>query len=653
MLLFVALRARRLPLRAPGRRGRAAPDRAPLGGDRLHGAPRADARVRRPSASSGVFDALVLAPSDRSAIWLGKASRSSPSSASPSSSRCRRSRCSSRPVGWQTVAAVALADIGICAVGTLLAAMASPAARASCCCRCSSCRSRSRSSSAGSGASVANRRPVPGLSRALRRRFYDPLAGQPSSTSSTELTGPSISVARRALPRCSARAGVALARASSDAPHDADQGFSQKIFYFHVPIALTAYACFGWGAWKALRLPVAAATRSTTSRATSRSTMGVIFGVAHAAHRLDLGEDLVGRLVELGRATSSCSSSSSSSSTAPTSCCASRSSRARSARTCRAVYALFGVVLIPVSFLAIRLASSFIHPVVFTRDGPQMTQRSSSPSASAWSAMLVLAAALYQRRARRQADRRAACASCASCSRERRPRSTSPAAYLVVLRRRARLRADHLARSSQRLDREVGELADALQEKRAEEPSARRRRLAELLFWPALLAYGEAAFAYAGTSPPGRAGAPRPGASGSAGSRRRRCSSCRRSRADGFPWATWAGSLNLFVWLVVGVYLIWGCRPRYRLLGLVVMPLAAVLLVVCAPRRRDRRAGRGRLLDPLPRRSTSASCSPRSPASRSRRRSPRSTSGRSGGCSAATPDILRSRLPSLVVARDG
>ena len=38
-----------------------------------------------------------------------------------------------------------------------------------------------------------------------------------------------------------------------------------------------------------------------------------------------------------------------------------------------AVYALFGVALIPVSFLAIRLAEDFIHPTVFTRDGPQMT----------------------------------------------------------------------------------------------------------------------------------------------------------------------------------------------------------------------------------------------------------------------------------------
>ena len=73
------------------------------------------------------------------------------------------------------------------------------------------------------------------------------------------------------------------------------------------------------------------------------------------------------------------------------------------------------------------------------------------------------------------------------------------------------------------------------------------------------------------------------------------------ARENGFPWGTWAGSLNLFVWLVVGAYLIWGCRGAYRLLGLVVMPLAAVLLIVA-------RVGGGTdgrhaqpLLQPLPR----------------------------------------------------
>ena len=79
---------------------------------------------------------------------------------------------------------------------------------------------------------------------------------------------------------------------------------------------------------------------------------------------------------------------------------------------------------------------------------------------------------------------------------------------------------------------------------------------------------------------PGRPVGSRPGASDSGGCSRPRCSSSQAARADGFPWSTWAGSLNLFVWLVVSVYLVWGCRTRYRLLGLAVMPLAAVLLVL-------------------------------------------------------------------------
>jgi ABC-type uncharacterized transport system permease subunit len=105
--------------------------------------------------------------------------------------------------------------------------------------------------------------------------------------------------------------------------------------------------------------------------------------------------------------------------------------------------------------------------------------------------------------------------------------------------------------------------------------------MAELLFWPALVAYGEAAFAYAGN-------ARRPGELGRLATWGVRLGwllqtallVLQATRADGFPWSTWAGSLNLFVWLVVTAYLIWGCRARYRLLGLAVMPLAAVLLVL-------------------------------------------------------------------------
>jgi ABC-type uncharacterized transport system permease subunit len=104
--------------------------------------------------------------------------------------------------------------------------------------------------------------------------------------------------------------------------------------------------------------------------------------------------------------------------------------------------------------------------------------------------------------------------------------------------------------------------------------------LAELFFWPALLFYGEAAVGYFGeVRNPGR-----PGWLATWGVRlgwlaQTALLAAQVERNDGFPWGTWAGSLNLFVWLIVSAYLIWGCRTPYRLLGLVVMPLAVALLV--------------------------------------------------------------------------
>ena len=100
--------------------------------------------------------------------------------------------------------------------------------------------------------------------------------------------------------------------------------------------------------------------------------------------------------------------------------------------------------------------------------------------------------------------------------------------------------------------------------------------MVEALFWPALLGYGEAALAYA---------SPRTTRAATWGVRlgwlaQTALLVVQVARADGFPWSSWSGSLNLFVWLVVSAYLIWGCRPRYRLLGLTVMPLAAALFVV-------------------------------------------------------------------------
>ena len=105
--------------------------------------------------------------------------------------------------------------------------------------------------------------------------------------------------------------------------------------------------------------------------------------------------------------------------------------------------------------------------------------------------------------------------------------------------------------------------------------------MSELLVVPALLAYGEAAFAYAGElRGPGLAGRLATWGVRLGWVAQTALLVGQATSADGFPWGTWAGSLNLFVWLVVGAYLIWGCKPRYRLLGLVVMPIAAVLLAL-------------------------------------------------------------------------
>jgi ABC-type uncharacterized transport system permease subunit len=105
--------------------------------------------------------------------------------------------------------------------------------------------------------------------------------------------------------------------------------------------------------------------------------------------------------------------------------------------------------------------------------------------------------------------------------------------------------------------------------------------LAASLFWPALAGYAEAAVAYLGDSVrPGRLArfaiwGVRLGWLAQTG-----LLAAQAARAEGFPWGSWAGSLNLFVWLVVGTYLVWGCRSPFRLLGLAVMPLAVALFVV-------------------------------------------------------------------------
>jgi heme exporter protein B len=77
-----------------------------------------------PEREQGVFDALVLAPSDRSAIWLAKAFSVFCFLALAELVAIPAFGLFFQGVGWHTVAAFVLADIGICAVGTLTGAMA-------------------------------------------------------------------------------------------------------------------------------------------------------------------------------------------------------------------------------------------------------------------------------------------------------------------------------------------------------------------------------------------------------------------------------------------------------------------------------------------------------------------------------------------------
>ncbi|MEX0675370.1 MAG: cytochrome c biogenesis protein CcsA [Gaiellaceae bacterium] len=187
-------------------------------------------------------------------------------------------------------------------------------------------------------------------------------------------------------------AGVGLALLW--APEDADQGPTQRIFYIHVPVALTAYALLGWGAWKALRL-----LWTREERYDLESYTGVHIGLIFALLTLVTGSiwaraswgvwwdwrerQLVLFLIlflfysayfmlryslEPGPARGRIS----------------------------AVYALVGVVLIPVSFLAVRLAEQFLHPTpLIRRGGPDMAGSMLATFSVCLAGMLALAGALY------------------------------------------------------------------------------------------------------------------------------------------------------------------------------------------------------------------------------------------------------------------
>jgi heme exporter protein B len=80
-----------------------------------------------PEREQGVLDGLVLAPCDRSAIWLGKSIATFAFLVAAEVVALPLFGAFFSSVGTSTVAAVLLADVGICAVGSFLGAMATAA----------------------------------------------------------------------------------------------------------------------------------------------------------------------------------------------------------------------------------------------------------------------------------------------------------------------------------------------------------------------------------------------------------------------------------------------------------------------------------------------------------------------------------------------
>jgi len=82
------------------------------------------ARAWVPEHEHGVLDGLVLAPCDRSAIWLGKTLATLAFLLAAQAVALPAFALFFAPLSATALVAVVLVDIGICAVGSLLAAMA-------------------------------------------------------------------------------------------------------------------------------------------------------------------------------------------------------------------------------------------------------------------------------------------------------------------------------------------------------------------------------------------------------------------------------------------------------------------------------------------------------------------------------------------------
>ena len=365
--------------------------------------------------------------------------------------------------------------------------------------------------------------------------------------------------------------GLSIVLAFFVAPEDADQGISQRIFYFHVPIALTAYACFGWGAWKALLLlwtreerydlesyvaihqgTIFGALTLVTGSIWAKASWGdwwvwdsnqlVLFLVLFLFYSRLLHAPLLDRGGAAAR------------------------ERLRRLRALRGRADPGQLPRDP--------ARRGLHPP----DGVH-ARRAADDRDDVLHLLRLLGRDHDARlrplpgRARRQAARREPARAARGADDMSSGEKYVAAAYGVVFVT-VLVYVVIIAAKLARLERETAELAELARG----EPDAR---------WLSSSSSRRCSPTARPRSPT-RASSAGPGLAGRLATWGVRLGWLAQTAllvgqaasADGFPWGTWAGSLNLFVWLVVGAYLIWGCTPRYRLLGLAVMPVAAALLAL-------------------------------------------------------------------------
>jgi heme exporter protein C len=177
-------------------------------------------------------------------------------------------------------------------------------------------------------------------------------------------------------------------------PNDASEGYSQRIFYLHVPIAMTTYVLFIWGALNAARY-LWTGDASLDLRSYVPMHLGTVFGT------LTLITGSLWAQISWGTWWDWSSTELNSFLIIFLFYCAYFMLRfavepgERRARY-SAVYALLGVGLIPVSVLAVHLGQDIIHPITFTRHGANMDNSMLLTFLVSLATMLVLAYSMYE-----------------------------------------------------------------------------------------------------------------------------------------------------------------------------------------------------------------------------------------------------------------